>query len=185
VMGVVLLSSYYPARIAARSAVPDVMRRWRPPAPDGDRWEFRFPFMVSRREVLGLCGFFYNLFDGYRDESLGTLYVRDVRVVSEAAGAEHAVQLLVWLAPFDMGVSQYAQIEFLPTETTQIQAIELYIQRLSGQHAFWQRLNHAFLNRLRKELLVWHTLGEEARAYHRQTALQQLGQGMESETSGP
>lgn len=172
VMAVVFLSTWYPARLAARSAVPDVMRRWRPPPPGGDRWEFRFPFMVGRGEVLGICGFLYNLFDGYRDESIGTYYVRQVRVVQVGSGdgREYALQLLLWLAPFDMGVSQYTQIEFVPTETPQAHAIELFIQRLSGQHSSWQRVNHAFVNRLRRELLIWHTLREDARSYHRETA---------------
>ena len=40
VMGVVLLSTIYPAKIAAKSSVPDTVRRWIPPDPDGDCWEF-------------------------------------------------------------------------------------------------------------------------------------------------
>ncbi|MFC1525375.1 FtsX-like permease family protein [Candidatus Latescibacterota bacterium] len=35
VMVVVLLSTIYPARVAARSAVPDTVRRWQPPPPGG------------------------------------------------------------------------------------------------------------------------------------------------------
>ena len=57
VMGVVLLSTIYPAKIAAKSSVPDTVRRWIPPDPDGDRWEFEFPFMVSEAEVRDSVGF--------------------------------------------------------------------------------------------------------------------------------
>ena len=172
VMGVVLLSTLYPARVAARTAVPDTVRRWVPPDSDGDRWEMEFPFMVSEGEVTGLCGFLANYFGAYSEESIGDFYAEKVRVVEAEGegGTEYAVQLLVWLAPFDMGVSQFMQLEFLPTKVTSVYTVEIFIQRISGQDTFWQRVNHRFINGLRKEFLLWHTLNDEAKAHHRQVA---------------
>ncbi|MCE2448785.1 MAG: M28 family peptidase [Candidatus Latescibacteria bacterium] len=54
VMAVVMLSTIYPARKASQMAVPDVTRKWKLPPPDGDQWDFEFPFTVSGHEVLGL-----------------------------------------------------------------------------------------------------------------------------------
>ncbi|MEE3258528.1 MAG: FtsX-like permease family protein [Candidatus Latescibacterota bacterium] len=172
VMGVVLLSTLYPAKVAARTAVPDTVRLWVPPAPDGDRWEMEFPFMIGEREVTGLCGFLANYFGAYSEESIGDFYAEKVGVVVEEGevGPTYAVQLLVWLAPFDMGVSQFMQLEFLPTSVRSLYTVEIYIHRISGQDTFWQRVNHRFINGLRKEFLLWHTLNEEDRIYHRQTA---------------
>lgn len=171
VMGVVLLSTIYPARVAAQSAVPDTVRRWSPPPAEGDRWEFEFPFMVGEAEVVGLCGFLANYFNAYSEESIGDFYAEKVRVVEVGEnGKEYAVQLLLWLAPFDMGVSQFLQLEFLPTEISGVYTIQLFIQRISGQDTFWQRINHRFFNKLRKEFLIWHTLKDDAREYHRQSA---------------
>ncbi len=174
VMGVVLLSTIYPARVAARSAVPDTVRRWRPPPPTGDRWEFAFPFMISEKEVVGLCGFLASFFQAYGEESIGDFYADKVRIVrtpyAESEAAEYAVQLLLWLAPFDMGVSQFVQIECAPSSTRGAYAVEVFIQRLSGQDTYWQRVNGRFLNHLRKQFLLWNTLDDESKSFHRQVA---------------
>ena len=175
VMGVVLVSTIYPARLASRSAVPDTVRRWRPPPPGGDRWEFAFPFMVSEQEVEGLCGFLASFFQAYGEESIGDFYsdkVRVVRETDEASGKiQYGVQLLLWLAPFDMGVSQFVQIECAPSEVTRgAYGVEVFIQRLSGQDTYWQRVNGRFVNQLRKEFLIWHTLDQESKAFHSQVA---------------
>jgi hypothetical protein len=172
VMGVVLLSTLYPARVASRLAVPELVRRWAPPPPEGDCWEMEFPFMVGQSEVVGLCGFLANFFNAYSEESIGRFYAEKVRAVRQkgTGGEEYAVQLLLWLAPFDLGVSQFMQIEFLPTRVEGVHAVEIFIQRLSGQDTFWQRVNRRLVNGLRKEFLLWHTLDARSRAHHQKTA---------------
>ena len=183
VMAVVLLSTIYPARVAARTAVPDTVRRWTPPDPSGDHWEMEFPFMVSEGEVRGLCGFLAGYFSAYSEESIGDFYAEKVQLVEEAGerGPEYAVQLLLWLAPFDMGVSQFMQLEFLPTSVKSVYRVEIYIQRISGQDTFWQRVNHRFINGLRKEFLLWHTLATESKAHHRGGAEKMLAAATETE----
>ncbi len=172
VMLVVLLSTIYPARIAERTAVPGMVRRWSPPEPEGDRWVFDFPFMISEAEVLGTCGFLANFFNAYSEESIGQFYADKVQVVREdnETGKEYAVRMLLWMAPFDMGVSQYMQLEFVPASIPGAYIIEVFIQRISGQDTFWQRVNHRFMNELRKEFLIFNTLDAESKAFHRQTA---------------
>jgi hypothetical protein len=179
VMSVVLLSTIYPARVASRSAVPDTVRRWRPPAPDGDSWEFEFPFMVGESEVIGICGFLSSFFNAYSEESIGDFYADKVRIVSEEApaGDEYAVQLLLWLAPFDMGVSQFLHIELAPSSTPGAYGVQIYIHRLSGQDTYWQRVNRRFVNHLRKEFLIWHTMDEPSKAFHADTARELIAFG--------
>ena len=176
VMAVVLLSTIYPARVAARSAVPDTVRRWAPPAPEGDRWVFEFPFMVSDGDVLGLCGFLSSYFSAYSEESIGAFYAERVRIVCEegARGREYAVQMLLWLAPFDMGVSQFLQLECARGDIPGAYTVVIYIHRLSGQDTYWQRVNGRFMNQLRREFLIWHTMDAESKVYHRATAERQM-----------
>ena len=61
-----------------------------------------------------------------------------MRIVAEdgRTGTEYGVQLLLWLAPFDMGVSQFMQLEFLPTNVSGVYTVEIYIERISGQDTF-------------------------------------------------
>jgi len=172
VMLVVLLSSLYPARMASRQAVPDVVRRWQLPEPDGDVWRFFFPFTVNRNAIESLCGYLYSYFSAYSHESVGQLYTERTRIVVDARGGEqprYAVQLLVWLAPFDMGVSEYLQLTIAPTEVPGISGIELYLERISGPVAFWRRLNLGFMLALRQQFLVWQTLKDQLHRDHAQT----------------
>lgn len=176
VMAVVLLSTIYPASLAAQSAVPDTVRRWVPPKPSGNKWQFEFPFMVGESDVIGLCGFLANYFKAYSEESIGDFYAEKVRIVEEnkEKKKEYAVQLLLWLAPFDMGVSEYLQLEFLPGKISGVYTVEVFIERLSGQDTNWIRVNKKFINGLRKEFLLWNTLNDSMRDYHQATAFQML-----------
>jgi hypothetical protein len=169
VMAVVLLSAFYPARVASRLAVPDVVRRWQLPDPDDDVWRFFFPFTVNRQAIESLCGYLYGFFSDYSHESVGKLYTEKTRiVVDEREDGEriYSVQLLVWLAPFDMGVSQYLQFTVEPTEIDNIFGIELYIERVSGPVAFWQRLNLGFMLMMRQQFLLWQTLKASVQEDH-------------------
>jgi hypothetical protein len=169
VMAVVLLSALYPARVASRLAVPDVVRRWQLPDPDDDVWRFSFPFTVNRQAIESLCGYLHAYFSDYSHESVGKLYTEKTRiVVDEREDGEriYSVQLLVWLAPFDMGVSQYLQFTVEPTEIKNIFGIELYIERVSGPVAFWQRLNLGFMLMMRQQFLLWQTLKASVQEDH-------------------
>ncbi len=172
VMAVVLLSTVYPARTASRLAVPDVVRRWQLPEPEGDVWQFHFPFTVNRNAVESLCGYLHNFFRAYGHESVGKLYTEKTRIVvgEEQGHRVYAVELLVWLAPFDMGVSEYLRFDLQPTDVEGIYGIELYIERVSGPVAFWQRLNLGFMLDLRQQFLVWQTLKEALHQEHAATA---------------
>ena len=94
VMGVVLLSTIYPARVAARQAVPDVVRRWRPDPPSGDEWLFEFPIMLGEGEVEGVCGFFGQLLWGLWPGDAGGFLRR-----------RHAGYAGRWLSPFVCAVA--------------------------------------------------------------------------------
>jgi hypothetical protein len=180
VMAVVLLSTLYPARVAASSAVPDTVRRWLPPAPDGDRWEFEFPFTVGIAEVQGLSGFLASYFRAFNEGSTGRFNAEKVRLVPGIAAAgegDLSLQLLTWLAPFDLGVSQYLQLDFTPSPVASIYQVEVFIERVSGETASWRRLNQSFVTGLRKQFLLWHTFTREAKEHHRRTAAAMLAEG--------
>ena len=71
---------------------------------------------------------------------------------------------MVWLAPYDLGVSQRVFLRTLPTDDIPgIYRIEMHLQRISGDVVSWQRLNTSFLNVLRKRFLVWRTIAPEVR----------------------
>ena len=172
VMTVVMLSTIYPARRASQMAVPDVTRRWRLPPPDGDEWNFEFPFTVSGHDVLGVCVFLMGYFDSYSEESIGTFYTDGAHLerFNSDTGEGYAIRMNIWLAPFDLGVSQHVIIRAVPEAEVNIYAISLQLRRLSGEDASWRRVNQRFMNVIRKQFLIWRTVDADAKESYKNQA---------------
>jgi ABC-type antimicrobial peptide transport system permease subunit len=169
VMAVVMLSTVYPARKASEMAVPDVNRKWRLPVPDGDEWNFEFPFTVSGYDVVGLSVFLIGYFDSYSEESIGTFYTDGAQIsrFESPQGDGFAIDMNIWLAPFDLGVSQHVVLRATPQGEHNIFDITLQLSRLSGEDASWRRVNQRFMNVIRKQFLIWRTVDSEAKNEYR------------------
>jgi hypothetical protein len=177
VMVVTLLSTVYPARVAAQMAVPDVSRRWKFPEPEGDFWYFDFPFTVGGAEALGLYSYLTTVFESYGEGSIGDFVAEDVALASSGEGKEpvYIIGMKVWLAPYDLGISQSVRLEATPTGEYGIYKIGVVLTRESGDVASWRRINRGFLNLLRKRFLVWRTLGPEIKHEYGQSGTRRLG----------
>ncbi len=169
VIAVVLLSTTYPARKASQMAVPDVTRKWVLPEPKGDNWEFDFPFTVSETEVLGLCTFLREYFLSYGEESIGTFYTKGARLstFTTPEGKAYRVETTIWLAPFDLGVSQQLKFSTTPMGRYGFYTIRLSLERVSGETTAWTRLNRRLLDTIRKQFLVWRTVSPKIKAEYR------------------
>ncbi|MCS6777855.1 MAG: FtsX-like permease family protein [Chloroherpetonaceae bacterium] len=172
VVGVVLLSTLYPARKAAEVATPAIERSWRVPEPDGDHWVIPLPFAVTGEQASGLNSFLGEWFEAYEEYSIGDFVTQNVKQeeFEHPNGKAYRIQCMTWLAPFDLGVSQRVTIETTPTDTEDVFDIRLLIDRESGDISNWKRVNRRFLNTLRKQFLIWRTLKQADRErYLRQT----------------
>ena len=171
VMIVVVGSTLYPAIKASRMAVPDLERKWKLPEPTGDEWHFNLPFTVLSEESLGLNIFMRDYFDAHADESASDFYTNQVafsQFMEDSGDSEkesYAVSMMVWLAPYDLGVSQSIRFVTSPVggEEEELYQIKLDITRESGEIASWKRVNRRFLNLIRKQLLIWRTLSPDVR----------------------
>ena len=177
VMATVLLSTLYPARMASRLAVPDVTRRWKLPDPDGDLWNFDFPFTVSGKEVKGLYVFFKYYFASYEEQSVGRFYTTSTELseFEENGSAGYRLKMRVWLSPYDLGVSQDVDMMAVPTGDFGVFQIRLRITRLSGQANTWVRINRGFLNEIRKQFLLWRTVAPESKQEYTEEAEKAFG----------
>ena len=170
VIAVVLISVIYPARVAARIAIPDVNRSFELPAPVDDTIDTNLPFYMKEEERESIGGFLYNYFMGHQDISHGRFSTGHVELVIEPensalAGQVH-LQARVWLAPFDFGIMQRIDIFFVPAPgSPEFLAIQLKIHRESGEKGQWQRINKMFIHQLRKQLLIWRSMDQ---GVHRQ-----------------
>ena len=165
VVGVVLLSTLYPARKASEVATPAIDRTWKVPDPDGDHWTIPLPFAVTGEQASGLNHFLGEWFAAYEEYSIGDFVTQNVdsEEFEHANGGAYRVKCMCWLAPFDLGVSQRVAIETTPTTTEGVYDIILHIDRESGDISNWKRVNRRFLNTLRKQFLIWRTLKQAER----------------------
>ena len=165
VIGVVLLSTLYPARKASEVATPAIERRWHLPEPEGDTWRIPLPFAVTGEQATALTHFMVEWFQAYEEYSVGDFVTEDVKTYEEKAeyGTSHVIELMAWVAPFDLGVSQRVRLRTVPTDMEDVFEIMLHLERVSGDVSSWRRVNQRFLNTLRKQFLIWRTLRAEER----------------------
>ena len=174
VVGIVMLSTVYPARKAAQLSVPDETRKMRLPKAVGDDWDFDFPFTVSSSEALAVNMFLVEYFEAHDEDSIGRFISDRTRLRGEEGdlGVTYILEALVWVAPLDAGISQSVRIETQPSTTDErLHILRFHIHRTGGEQDTWQRMNAGFLRAIRKQLLVWRLVPKE-----RKRELQHIGE---------
>jgi len=164
VVATVLLSTLFPAKKAAELSVPDETRKLTLPKPEGDRWVFDFPFTVSKAEAVALNMFLYDYFKAHDEDSIGRFCADqiDFSVKDVDGEAIYVLSSLVWIAPLDMGISQFVRIETMEApDDEKVDVLRFNIQRASGEVDTWRRMNTGFLKDLRKQLLIWRLVEAE------------------------
>lgn len=82
-------------------------------------------------------------------------------IAMDADAPINCLSMRVWLAPFDMGVSQDVDILLMPSDEPGLYELQLRLMRLSGEISAWRRVNRQFMSDLRKQLLLWRTIRPE------------------------
>ena len=165
VIAVVLLSTIFPAKKASEVATPSVDRTWRLPEPEGDVWRITLPFAVSGAQAPGINQFLTEWFQSYEEQSVGDFLTQGIHsdMVPMERGQGYQLTGRVWLAPFDLGVSQDMALDTAPTDLEDVYAVYITLTRVSGDVSNWKRVNRRFLNVVRKQFLIWRTLSAEER----------------------
>ncbi len=157
---VVLLSTIYPSRKASEIASPGIARKWELPEPDGDLLLVRLPFTVTGRDAFGVAEFLQEFFSEYVGYAGGEFLAENVRLEGRGDTPQDgvAIKLRMWLAPYDLGVSQDFELGCLPTEDEEIFTVEIRLTRLAGDITSWKKTNSLFLSSIRKQFLIWRTV---------------------------
>jgi len=183
---VVLVSVIYPSKVAAEIAIPDVNRSWKLPEAENNTMEITLPFLMKYREHKSIGGFIYDYLQGHQDVSHGIFSTGDIDLAFACpltpVTHEHDVPCndgsccsdaclnlhsKVWLAPFDFGIMQAVEVQFCPAEgESGFLEIKIRLTRESGEANAWHRINKAFLNSIRKQLLVWRSLDDESHVHY-------------------
>ena len=167
VMGVVIASALYPAHKASRLASPSVDRKWTLPPSAGDILRMELPFLVEQRDAAGLVAFVGQYLRAHREAGVGRFVTENVSVDQSAACIRLAAH--VWMAPYDMGVSQNVTLQTgeavaaSPTGDGGVCPLRLELVRVSGEPRSWRKTTFIFLDALRKQFLRWRTVPEAER----------------------
>lgn len=161
VVAAVFLSTYFPARTAARIAAPSDESGWKIPEPEGDLLAFALPFVFDARERLAVLSFFRSYFANNTEGDGGVFQCSEPRAIREIIPG---IACSVWLKPFDQGVSQELEIVMPEDPATGEFSAMVRLRRLSGTQESWTRLNHAFLAQLRRQFLHWRAVDHSEKA---------------------
>ena len=171
-MGIVLLSTLYPARQAFLAAVPETHRA-RGVSGDAtavDRISMFMPFVATAGTMLGMQAYMHEFLRSLEGVTVGILAVDDLSVrLDRRAGQEEPVLCFrAWVAPFDLGVSYDVELRIAYREDRSVHQYHLTAVRYSGDQQNWRRLAPRFLLAVRKQLLMWRILSDEAVSKYRQ-----------------
>ncbi|MBW1989564.1 MAG: peptide ABC transporter permease, partial [Deltaproteobacteria bacterium] len=207
VMAVVLASSLYPARVAGKIAIPDVSRSWVLPQAREGLLTTSLPFLLRYRELRSAAGYLREFLAEHTDVSHGKFSTQDIALETgcparlcvglSGEGLERCrgracrqsfcliLHARVWLAPFDLGIHQSMELEFCPfEEDPDFLSITVRLRRETGEAEAWRRVNKAFLDALRRELLVWRSLSHEQKLYFEQLLEKDLPRRAPEEEGG-
>lgn len=187
IMVTVLASVIFPAKKASEIAVPGIERRWRLPEPQDDKLDMVLPFTVTGDQALGVNMYLREYLEAHADYSLGHFSTGDIRLtpIQTPQGEGYELSLMVWLAPYDLGVSERLTLRTEPSpdeeEVFQIRAI---IARESGDESSWIRVTRNFVNMLRKQYLLWRTFPIGLKAQYGQRGRDFLAGALDETAAG-
>jgi len=184
VMAVVIASTLYPSKKAAEIATPGMERKWRVPDPEGDLMTMKLPFTFTGRDSVAACAFLKEWFDEFVGYAGGDFLAEDVRMepVETPLGTGSSVKLRMWLAPYDLGVSQSFELDVTPTGEQEVSEISLRLTREAGDISSWVKTNSLFLSALRKQFLIWRTVQPSQKAEYANRGVEIMrGEGVEAE----
>ena len=172
-IGMVLLSTLYPAMVATRAAVPSGKRKWSFPEHDGHTMKLVFPFIYHPEVVSGVVGYLEEYFARFTEASMGDLIASHP---SRSKGKDdkgrdtYSLSYDLALAPFDLGVTQRVTFTAAYDDRVQSYGIMLTTVRVSGQDTNWMTTNKPFLEKLRTYLMHWRSLSKQEQSAYAQAA---------------
>jgi len=157
----ILVAMSLPFLSVAQIATPSLERKWKVPAPKGDHWDVRFPFLIAEEEFNGFLLFMKEYIENQSGDVLGIYNLRSIEVKTvevPSGGQERALRALMDLLPPELGISQEVLVAGTWDPQRTRYSLHVVTNRISGTPADWMRRNTLVLNLLRKRFLLWKSL---------------------------
>jgi hypothetical protein len=166
----VFLSTLYPARKAARMAMPSESTTIQVPEPVGDVMEFELPFTYVELDAISVIPYLHDVFEDHGEGSSADFFCQPPSLAgsvdtgeNDSSANSYGLETRCWLKPYDLGVSQLMTLTIQPSSAPGMWNGHLRLTRLSGDINSWRRGNRVFLAVLRRHLLAWRGLEDEQR----------------------
>lgn len=164
-MGIAVSSALYPSLKSSKLVTPSLERKWKLTAkPLENEWYIVFPFRAPEEEAQGVLEFMKEYLISQTTETIGSfmtltepkIWRKDADIIMEAN---------VQIAPFDANVTQsvFLIAKPQPNVVPPIYEFHMHLHLLSGNRETWIRSNRSFIDRIRKQLLLWRSLRETDR----------------------
>jgi len=152
-----IAASIYPSLLASRLVTPSLERKWNiPTKPSGDNWIIPLPFVVSdAQEGMAILLYLKEFFTLLGYERTG------YRIYNPPVLKDNSLEMFVNLTPMEYGISQTAKIELV--KAGEVFSFNLVLHRETGDTKLWHANNYAFVDDVRKQLLLWRSLPPERR----------------------
>jgi len=154
------ISTTYPALVAGKIVTPSLRRRWKlETRPRGNIWEIPLPFkFTTKREALAMLIFLEEYFRGLGAQTT------NFRVIKTSLNLEGVLDLLVDLAPYELGIRQQASIIVIRNEEAKAYNITLMLKLLSGDRSIWESSSRYLIDKVRKQIILWRALGPDIKS---------------------
>ncbi len=170
ILGVVLLSSLWPARLARQLAAPGSESTWALPEPEGDVLRAKLPFTMLAHDAGPVLAYLRQWLESHTEASLGRFCSGQAVPFARRERDARGLETTIWLAPFDMGLMQAMTLTIQAGEDPLIHEVTVELTRHAGPRSAWMRSNRHFLTELRKQLLLWRSLKSERAERYRHEA---------------
>ena len=157
IIAILLLSTLYPARLASRLVTPSLEKVWKVPTkPVGDEWTIPLPFIIAEdSEAQSLRSYLVEYLKTHGGEA--EIFTAQGLATFEKPNLK-GISMETRLAPYEKGIIQEVRVEFVRGTETEPWHVNLYLKRRAGERNMWIRLNRQFIDRLRKQFLMWRSL---------------------------
>ena len=159
-----LIATLYPMYKSARLVTPSLERKWKMPTkPKDGLWVIPLPFTPSKDEVDAVIAYIKEFFETYEtSEMTGPFMVRNMRLVEKREDDRwiKSIRMIVRLAPYEAALEQETELAFTLEKDKSNCAVFLTLRHISGVMNVWKYTNKSFVDRIRKQLLLWTSLRE-------------------------
>lgn len=173
VMVIVVVATLIPANFAARLATPSGAGKWQLDTTGEGEIHIRLPFTMTRSNGLGIFAFLYEYLDGHWESTSSDFRCSELSGQLSGLENDHAMLTIkgrIWIAPYDMRVSQDMRIRLSQKANEPLYEVSYFARRLTGELNAWERANYVFLDLLRKQFLIFRTLDESLKKSYRARA---------------